>query len=142
MTLYENLTQDRNDARKAGQADRRNILGYLLAETKALAKRSHPTRDPSDDEVIQTIRALIKKNDEVLVLRDDPIVREESRILLSYLPSQMEEAELINIINVLIPQLGEKSPKLMGAIMSKLRTEHTGEYDPAMASRVAKALLG
>lgn len=138
-TIIERLRNDRTAGRKAHEARRVAVLTYVISEAEAIGKKV--LREPNDDEVIRVIRGIIAKNNEVLQHKEVVGIQAENLILEEYLPSLMEEAELKQIINILIPQLGEKSPKMIGLIMARLKSEHPGQFEPAMASRIAKELL-
>jgi uncharacterized protein YqeY len=53
----------------------------------------------------------------------------------------MSEVQLVEAIEVIVDGLGEKSPKLMGAVMSELKVRHAGEYDGQLASKLVKEAL-
>jgi uncharacterized protein YqeY len=58
-----------------------------------------------------------------------------------YLPEMLTDIQLTEIITALISELPEKSPKAMGVIMGKLKTEYLGRYDGTIASKLVKDLL-
>ena len=66
--------------------------------------------------------------------------RDEAKILESYLPAQMSEADVKKIVEQTIAQLGAAKTdfgKVMGAVMGKLK----GKADGALISKVVKEML-
>ena len=59
-----------------------------------------------------------------------------------YLPQKMSYEELGHVIRGIIKGLRkDKSPKLMGEVMSMLKILHGGEYDGKMASEIVRKEL-
>ena len=66
----------------------------------------------------------------------------EKEILSAYLPTQLGEAQLEEIISTMVAELPEKSMKMMGQIMGKLNKAHGGAFDGKVASEIVKRQLG
>lgn len=59
----------------------------------------------------------------------------------SLLPKTMTEDETINAIELIISSFPEKSIKIMGQVMGKLKSEYGDSIDPSLASGLVKKLL-
>jgi uncharacterized protein YqeY len=61
----------------------------------------------------------------------------ERAILARYLPPQLDDAELTNLVRSWLAE-GLNS---MGAIMSRLKERHAGQYDGKRASEIVRSML-
>jgi uncharacterized protein YqeY len=144
--LIDNIENDRIVALRSGDSARRSVLSFLASEARKIGKDAG-NRDSTDEEVIRVIRKQIETVNENIKLRPDDVGRvsawtAEIEILRSYLPVQMEADELTGLILTMMGDMGDdRSPKMIGSIMARLKNEHAGQYDPAMASRIVKSLL-
>ncbi len=67
----------------------------------------------------------------------------EIDIINEFMPQQMDEAELADLINQEIAAQGASSMQDMGKVMGALKTKTAGRADPAVMSQlVKKALMG
>jgi len=66
----------------------------------------------------------------------------EARALAAYLPQQLSDAEIEEVVRAAIEELGAQSTrelgKVMGVVMSKLR----GRADGKTVNQIARSLLG
>ena len=71
--------------------------------------------------------------------RDDLVTQNaaERAILARYLPPQLDDAELTNLVRSWLAE-GLNS---MGAIMSRLKERHAGQYDGKRASEIVRSML-
>ncbi|MBL10220.1 MAG: hypothetical protein CL402_06870 [Acidiferrobacteraceae bacterium] len=139
-TIKENLTK----ARKEKNTDASGILSTLYAESTMVGKNDG-NRETTDAEVIAKVKVFIKNIDETLKSLPEGHVQitalnDEKTLLQKYLPQQMSENELKEVI-IEIGISHEKSIKSMGKIMSELKTKHCGTYDGKKASLLVKEYL-
>jgi uncharacterized protein YqeY len=130
MTLIEKISADFLSAYKNKEMDKKDFLGLLKSEV---------TRDeklPSDSIVISKIKSMIKSAESTNSLTDM-----ELSILQQYLPAQMSESDLTEVINNFMLSNGIKSIKEMGKVMGWLKSEYGGKYDGAIASNIIKNIL-
>ena len=66
----------------------------------------------------------------------------ELHVLEDYLPRQLSESEIEEIVRSVIAQLGATSQKEMGAVMSAVMAEVKGKADGRVVSQVVRGLLG
>ena len=67
--------------------------------------------------------------------------REELAVLAEFLPTQLTEAELSEIISATIAELGASGAKDMGRVMGTLRPKIAGKADGKLASEIVKSQL-
>ncbi len=149
MLLINRIDADSIAALKAGNKDLRRVLVFLSAEAKKIGK-DDGNRQSTNEEVVRVLRKQIANLEENIRLSDSrgPAIaawRGEIEILQSYLPKQMDEAELTAHIKAFITGQNwsdeKPSMKWMGSVMVMLKETIPGQYDPAMASKIAKTLL-
>lgn len=144
-SLVAKIRADQLQARKVKDTVASNLLTTLLGEALAVGKNAG-NREPNESEVIQVVKKFLKSNVEALgslekAGRDTSDLEQEKRILETYLPAQLSEADLTKIITGYIEKLEEKSPKQMGIIMSQLKSNYDGQYDGKQASQLVRAAL-
>jgi uncharacterized protein YqeY len=71
--------------------------------------------------------------------RDDLIAQNaaERAILARYLPAQLEDAELTNLVRSWLAD----GLNAMGPIMARLKERHAGQYDGKRAAEIVRAIL-
>jgi uncharacterized protein YqeY len=133
--LIDEIRTRRKTAKILREEIKGNILTTLLGELENIAKRNGT--DITDDMVVKTCKKFIASNDEFLAATKDPLVvhrlTEENNLLELYLPSQLTEDELKNIII-------ESEFITVPEIMKFLKENYSGKYDGKVASRLAKEL--
>ena len=68
-------------------------------------------------------------------------LKEENAILSSFLPSQLEEKELIDVIKQRVATLESISLQQMGPIMKWLKENYGGRFDGKRANEIVKSFL-
>jgi len=94
------------------------------------------------------ISSEIKKRKEAILEfekgeRKDLVKREtsEMKILQSYLPEQLPEAEIKKFAKEIIKKAGAKEIKDMGKVMSELMPKLKGKAEGSLVSKIVKELL-
>lgn len=136
----EQMKKDQLQARKEKNTVVTNLLTTLLAEIIKVGKNEN--REPTQDEFVSTVKKFIKTNDEYLSVNPDAKVKEallvEKSILESYLPKQLTELELVEIVNAAINS-GVNKDK--GSIMKHMKSNFNGSYDGKLLSEVVNGIL-
>ena len=111
---------------------------------KELVEKSQLT----DEEIVEVVSSEIKKRKEAALgfekgKRQDLADKEkkELEILKAYLPEQLSEEEIRNLVKEIIEKVGAKTQKDMGKVMSQLMPRIKGKADGAMVSSIVKELL-
>lgn len=144
--MLEQLKKDSFAARKEKDSVKANLLSTVIAEAAMIGKNDG-NREPTPDETLAVIKKFVKGLNETIenlekIGRDCAKDKEEKAILESYMPSQLSEQELEQVIGEIVDGLPEKSPKMMGAVMAKLKEGYANRFDGKAASGVVKRLLG
>jgi len=102
----------------------------------------------TDADLLAVLQKMIKQRQEAVELYDKggraelaAQEREEIAIISEFMPKQLSEAEVIEIIKGIIGETGAASIKDMGKVMSVLRERYPGQLDFGKASGQIKVLL-
>ena len=102
----------------------------------------------SDAEIQRMLQAMIKQRRESITLfeqgkRNDLAHRESEEIAVieSFLPRQLDQAEIEAAVAAVIRDIGAVGMKNLGRVMAALRERHEGVIDLARAGAIAKRLL-
>ena len=100
-------------------------------------------------EIQRLLQSMVKQRRESIALyrqgnRPELAQQEEEEIgiIESFLPKQMEDAEIAAAVKAAIAETGATGIKDMGKVMSVLRDRHPGVIDMARAGAVVKQQLG
>lgn len=147
MELKDLLAQDLKEAMKDKDVIRKNAVQSVRAAVLQVEKDSRVTLD--NDGVIGVIAKEVKKRKDVLPDyeksgRDDLIaeLKREIEVLTGYLPSQLSQEELDEIVKEAIDRIGATSMKDMGKIMADVMPKITGRADGGAVNVTVKKLLG
>ena len=146
MTLKERITEDMKAAMRASDKERLSTIRMALA---AIKQREVDERIALDDaQVIAVLEKMVKQRRESIVqfelgARQDLADKEKSEIVLlqSYLPAQLNEAEVDAIISDAIASTGATSIKDMGKVMAAVKAKAAGRADMGAVSARIKATL-
>ncbi len=151
MALRDQFTDQLKASMKAGDPARTSTLRMILARVKDLDIAARPKgvdRIP-DDEVLAALRGMVKSRRESVELyrqgnRPELAAKEEAEIAVieSFLPGQMDEAEMARAVSDAIEATGATSVKDMGKVMAALRARHAASLDMAKAGPLVRARLG
>ena len=140
--LLQTLKNDQLIARRKRDTVHAGLLTSLVSEA-AMVGKNKGNRDSTDEEVIQTIRKFLKTAEENLNILPEGEFRQntnrEINILNSYLPRQMNEAELRDEIER-FKAANENAH--IGMVMKHLQTNFMGRYDGKLASTLAQKIVG
>ena len=105
MTLLTDIKDKQLTARKAKDEVASSLLTTLYSEAAMVGKNAVPPHDSTDAEVIATIKKFLKNTIEFLNVagdrREGDVVDnlwEERTLLEEFLPKQLSDAELSNIM--------------------------------------------
>ena len=137
---------------KSGDKLSISITRLLLAAIKdkeiSLGKNNESDEQISDNEIMDIINKMIKQRNLSIKMyleanRKDLADREEAeaRMLRGYLPSQITEIELKELINKTVLDLKANSIRDMGKIMNFLKKNYSRSFDFQRASELVKEKL-
>ena len=145
-TLKDRLTEDMQAAMKSGDKARLSVLRMALAGVK---QREVDTRRPLDDAGVQTVieRMIKQGKDSLTQFRDggraDLVAKEEFelKVLQTYLPQQLSEAELDTFLAECIEAANATSVKDLGKVMGVIKTRAGGRVDMSTVSARVRTML-
>jgi uncharacterized protein len=147
MGLREKIDADIKDALKSGAKDKVSALRMVSAALKN--KEIDKRRPLTDEEVIETVRSLIKQRKDSIEQfakggRQDLVDKEtaEVAVLEVYLPKQLGREELEALVRDAVAQTGAQGPKDMGKVMKALVPMIGGRADNKLVSELVKSALG
>jgi uncharacterized protein YqeY len=147
MNLKQKIDDDFKEAFKNREEIKTGALKMLRAEmhNAEIAKQ----KELDDEGVIEVVLREIKKRKDAAVLyeqgkREELAEKEkaETKVLSAYLPEQISETEVRELVKKAIEQLGATSIKEMGKVMGVLAPQIKGKADNSMVSNIVKELLG
>lgn len=115
---------------------------------KDVEARGKGQEKASDAELLSMMQGMIKqRNDSIKMFiegnRPELAEKEKAEIAVieRFLPKQMSDAEMADVIQNLIKQTGSSSMKDMGKIMGALKSQYAGQLDMGKANGIIKSLL-
>lgn len=146
MTLKDSLTQTIKSSMKAREMEVVKILRNVQAAIKKVEIDTQTTLD--DHAVLELLQKQIKQRQESLDIyqangRNDLAAKEkfEIEVIGQFLPAQLDEAALNDIIAATITELEANSMKDMGRVMNAVKEKTVGQADPAIISGLVKKAL-
>lgn len=123
----------------------RNLKAAILNEEVATGKRDEGL---GDDEIEKIIVREVKKRNESIALYEQndraELAEQEKReleVLAAYLPKQLSEDELKEIITAKITELGMNGPQAMGQVIGAVKAQAGTAADGATVARLVKEAL-
>lgn len=121
-------------------------MALTAVSTEEVAGRS--ARELSDDEVLRVLTREAKKRREAAeaydhAQRPELAAREraEGEVLERYLPAQLADAELSELVRAAIAETGAAGPRDMGAVMKLVQPRVAGRADGKRVSGEVRAQL-
>ena len=148
MTLRATLDSDLKEAMRNKDVIKRTVLRTVLSEIRNTEIAKQNTLDDSGIEVVITKQAQQRKDSieaYITAERRDLVDKEtqELNILSSYLPEQMSDDEVREIVKSVIRDVGAENisdmGKVMGAIMPKVRGRADGKVVNGMVTQILKS---
>ena len=148
MALKEKLQNDLTEAMRARDEVRSSTIRMVLTAIKNEEVSGKEARDLSDAEVITVLSREAKKRREAAEAFEqagasDRATNEkaEGAIIAEYLPAQLSESEIKELIAVAIAESGATGPQQMGQVMKLIQPKIAGRADGGIVSSLVKAAL-
>ena len=145
-SIKDRLQDDWKAALKTKDKFTANVIS--TAKSAVLLVEKTDNRKLEDDEVITILAKEVKQRRESIVEfekgnRQDLVdaCKAEIEILLKYLPQQLGEEEIKQIVKESAEEVGANSIKDMGKVMSVLRPKTVGRADGKLVSQIVKEYL-
>lgn len=148
MSLKNKINEDLKDAMKSGDKTRLTVVRSIRALILEFEKSGVGKELNSEDELKMLTTAAKKRKDSIEQFRNagrnDLADTEEAelKILMNYLPKQLDENDIKNEVTRLAAEIGAKSkedfPKLMPLVMKELK----GKADGKIVKSIVENFLG
>ena len=149
MALQEQIDQEIKSAMLAKDNTRLRGLRAIKAAILLAKTEKGPSEALSTDTEIKVLQKLAKQRRESAEIyqqqqRDDlyQIEMEELAVIETFLPKQLGQEEIEQIIRQIIADTGASSMKDMGKVMAAANQQLAGRADGKTISAVVKASLG
>lgn len=144
--LSDKIVEDLKNAQLERNELAVSTLRMLLSEIKNA--QIQKGADLSDPEVISVIAKEAKKRKEAAAGfrsggREEAAQKEEDelKVLESYLPAQLSDEELTNVVEEVIKETGATSVSEMGRVMSAVMVKVSGQADGGKVAALVKERL-
>jgi len=147
MSLKERLETDAKTALKSKDRDRLGLIRVVRAQVKnaEIAKKHELSEEETIEVVVSVVKArresldyAVKGNRSDLVLQAE----QELQILADYLPQQLSEEEVQDIVQRAIRETGAENPKDMGRVMGIIMPQVKGRADGKLVNNLVRQYLG
>ena len=146
MTLKAQIYDDMKTAMKSGDKDRLKVVRLILAAIKQIEVDTRTEMD--DPTVLAVLNKMVKqRRDSVTQFQDGnredlaDIELAEIVVLEDYLPEQLSDAELDQMVDKAIADTGAESIRDMGKVMGQVKAQAQGRADMAAVGAKVKARL-
>ena len=123
----------------------RNLKAAILNEEVAQGKRDEGL---ADEEVEKIIAREVKKRNESITIYEEngrpelaEIERKEAEIISRYLPEQLGEDEIREVVKSKVAELGVSGPQAMGQVIGAVKQQLGNSADGALVARIVKETL-
>ena len=148
MSLKDTISNDMKQFMKDKDVLALEAVRMLRAEIKNA--EIDMKKELDDNEVIRVVQSSLKKNKESVEIyakagRDDLVAKEQRYIdvLTKYMPEQLSESELTDMIKSTLAELGDIDPKTgFGAAMKAVLAKVGNKADGKLVSAKVKEILG
>ena len=142
MTILEQVQEDVKTAMKAGEKERVGQLRMLVNALQAEEKEG------KGDEVAALQRERKQRLDAAEALKEGDRTEQaeaeeaEAKLIEGYLPEQLSDEELSELVASAVEEAGATEPKDMGGVMKVLMPKVGGRADGKRVSAAVKEKLG
>ena len=148
--LRDDINHALRDAQKIQDKTRRSTLRLINAaiQDRDIAARSADREGVGNDVIIEILSKMVKQREEAAITYEEAgrleiaeQERAEIEIIREFLPPQLDDAEIKQIITQACETLKAQSLKDMGRLMAHLKENYAGQMDFARAAAVIKEQL-
>ncbi len=146
MPIFKTISDDLNEALKAGDKNRLSILRMIKSTVKNMEIEKKAPLD--DDEVKAILKTFVKRGKESIEQfakadRTDLVEKEKQELaaVQNYLPKQLSEEETKSMISDIVKELDVQGPRDMGKVMKAVMNKANGLVDGKLANKLLKEIL-
>ena len=151
MTIREDVKHHLKQAMIKKDVNLISALRLVLAAIKdkdIIAKGKGNDAGIDDEEIVSLIQTMIKQRKSSIEMylegkRDDLVKKEENEIevISQFLPKQLTEKEIINIIDDTVRICNASSMRDMGKVIKLIKDQYNGKLDFGIVSGIIKGKL-
>lgn len=149
MTIAEQINEDIKKAMLAKDKKRLDALRAVKSAILLLATEKGAGATVEDAEAIKAMQKLVKQRKDAAEIyhqqsRTDMAEEEEAQIKVieEYLPAQMSEQQIRDIVKAKLQELGATGPADMGKVMGPVMGALSGKAEGKVISQIVKEELG
>ena len=146
MTLIADIEGELRDARRARDDQRRDALSLVLNALRGAEKELQ--RSLSEEEALQVLQRERKRRVEAMEAfdaagREEQADREEFEldVIEEFMPEQLSEEELEEIVDDVIAEVGATSLRDLGRVMADVMPQVAGRADGSAISQIVREKL-
>lgn len=147
MSLLERLNNDMKQAMKSKEKDKLSVIRMIKASIQNEAIKLGVSELSDADELTVLSRELKQRKDSLHEFdkagREDLVekLRTEIAIVELYMPKQLSEEELSEIVKETIAEVGAKSKTEMGKVMAAIMPKVKGKADGSLVNKFVQQHL-
>jgi len=148
--LHKRIESDLKSALKSGEKEKAGVLRFLISAIKnfQIEKKAQDKKYLSDEDIILVLKRQVKQRKDSIDQyekgnRADLAEKEKAElaVLGNYLPAQMGEAQIREIVKAKISELGIADGSGFGKLMGTVMAETQGQADGAAVKKVVEEEL-
>ena len=148
MALLDKIREDLKDAMKKGEKDRLSALRMVLSNIKnrQIEKKERDSLD--DQEIVRIIQGLVRQSKDAVEQfekgnRSDLVAKEQTFVSIcqAYLPEQLSDEALDNLVRETVKEISALGPKDMGKVMKAVMPKVAGRADGKLVNQKVRAIL-
>ncbi len=149
MSLKERLVEDMKAAMKAKEEGKVRLSVIRMVRAAIKNAEIDKKTEFNDAQVIEVLAREVKMRRDAMeefskAKRPDKVqeLEEEVAILLEYLPQQLTEGEIRDLVKEIIAETGAQGTKDLGKVMGIITPKTKGRADGKLVNQIVRELLG
>lgn len=149
MTLKDRLVEDMKAAMKAKEEGKVRLSVIRMARAAIKNAEIDKKIEFNDEQVIEVLAREVKLRRDALEVfgqadRPDQVkaLEEELTVLMDYLPQQLSEGDIRQLVQETVTALGAQSLKDLGKVMGAVTPKTKGRADGKLVNQIVREILG
>ncbi|AFQ45826.1 GatB/YqeY domain-containing protein [Desulfosporosinus meridiei] len=149
MTLKDRLVEDMKVAMRAKEEGKVRLSVIRMARAAIKNAEIDKKIEFNDEQVIEVLAREMKLRRDALEVfgqadRPDQVkaLGEEIAVLMDYLPQQLSEGDIRQLVNETVTTLGAQSLKDLGKVMGAVTPKTKGRADGKLVNQIVREVLG
>lgn len=149
MTLKDRLVEDMKVAMKAKEEGKVRLSVIRMARAAIKNAEIDKRIELNDVQVIEVLAREVKLRRDSLEVYENAgrpetvkALEEELVVLMDYLPQQLSEGEIRQLVQETIAIVGAQGPKDLGKVMGALSPKTKGRADGKLVNLIVREILG